>query len=172
MEEENDNVSKGMYSATAGVLKIAYMPEEYANIMKVKFSVDSDEVKEERKRNLKQLNDILIYLEKEKLISFSILTSSYSNDKTYAYILNERIKIEEPVKHSNFGFIIGIEKNLKQNATSYRYPYFMWFYKPIIKIPGKELTLDDIHIISINMETMPDEYITRIYQNLMELLEK
>ena len=191
MEEENNDAFKDLFSGmfginssrTAPVLVVKKMLEKDENFIKTIFSSGSAETIEERKRNLKQLSSLLIYLEKENLISFSKLLSSFTsfskeneNSETSVYILEHKINVQNPFpgtdKHSVVNAdIIGIEYDKQANTDSY--PYSMWFYI----IPSNlekyaEIENNCIIVVSVKMEILPDDYIKQIYQELLKLLKK
>ena len=191
MEEENNDAFKDLFSgmndlsgATGAtpVLIVKKMLEKQENFMKTAFSSSSAEVREERKRNLRQLNSLLIYLEKEKLISFSKLTSSFSkgneNNETSVYVLEHKINIQNPLPESdNLSAvnvdIIGIEYEKQSNAKTY--PYFIWVYCAPSELNSEKYVENDqyipIIVISANIGSLPDDYIKQIYQELLKLLK-
>ena len=189
MEEENNDAFKDLtsgmnLSGTRLVLIVKKMLKKQENFMKTIFSSSSAEAREERKRNLKQLYSLLIYLEKEKLISFPKLSSSFSSEKQsneiYVYILEHKISLQNPLRelnnHSvaNTG-IIGIECEKHPEPDSN--PYSVWCYS-VPSEPNSEkyggINIKDncMIVVSINMETLPNDYIKQIYQELLKLLKK
>ena len=190
MEEENNDAFKDLFSGmfginssrTAPVLVVKKMLEKDENFIKTIFSSGTAETIEERKRNQKQLSSLLIYLEKENLISFSKLLSSFTsfskeneNSETSVYILDHKINVQNPFPGTDKPVvnadIIGIEYDKQANTDSY--PYSMWFYI----IPSNlekyaEIENNCIIVVSVKMEILPDDYIKQIYQELLKLLKK
>ncbi len=192
MEEENNDAFKDLFSgmndlsgATGAnpALIVKKMLKKQENLMKTAFYSGSAEAREERKKNLKQLCSLLIYLEKENLISFSKLTSSFSkgneNNEISVYVLEHKINIQNPLPESdNLSTvnveIIGIEYEKQSNAETY--PYFIWVYcvpsEPNLEKYGGIDQHIPIIIISVNIGSLPDDYIKQIYKELLKLLKK
>lgn len=178
-------------TGTMDLFLVRKMKQEYEDLLRTAAKHES----EEKKKNVKQLSSLLVYLEKEKLISFSKLTICSSNienglyDKhkgesdsnAFVYIFDHQINYSD---FGTGGTVVGIECSKKADMESAPYSYNIWFNKkseetvrlvdsqkqPLVELGGIAQNFNII--IAINVECIPDVIIMKIYQELLKLLKK